>query len=71
MDDAIFKRLRSLGIKEGSKSFLMLQSIDQIYQDIEDTKKEIRKLNKKIEQLIENAEAAELLLMYQINKENR
>ena len=49
----------------------MLQSIDQIYQDIEDTKKEIRKLNKKIEQLIENAEAAELLLMYQINKENR
>ena len=65
------KQLDNLKQKLGPVFIGDLNKLDIIYQHIEDIDKNIKKLIKQREQLVDDSEIMEMLLMHKFNKENR
>jgi hypothetical protein len=63
--------LRKLNIDPESELGLSLLKLDSVYEDIENTERQINFLSDKKSQLMEDAEMMEMLLMHKFNKDTR
>ena len=66
-----YKHLKKHNIDPNSELGKALLKLDDVYQKIEDTQKNIQLLNKQQVQLKEDAEMMEMMLMYKLNKDTR